>query len=371
MAPTNFRLIKLGREFRALTQSQLAKAAGIAQPRLSRLETGHTEASDLEVAALADALRVPQAFFQSTATPAAVPLFRKRAIRSVRRLANIQARLNVAVLVGQRLLDAGIEIEPPRLFPDPGEFDFADPRAAAAALRKNWRLPVGAVDNVTGLIESAAGIVLFADFGSDEATAAFIATPTDGRLWFLVNTREYAGDRVRLSLAHELGHAVLHRMLPAYDEGEAELQAFEFATALLLPPDTFDPAIRGGLLTLSDARRMKSVYGVSIQAIVRAAALRGLIGRDRYTSLFKQISARQWRLVEPDALSVEKPHIWPEVIRIHREEHGYSDGELARLADVDESILAELFPHDFTHRELRVVRPAVRPAPTRRGGAQA
>ena len=37
------------------------------------------------------------------------------------------------------------------------------------------------------MIESAAGIVLYVDFGHDDATAAFIGTPHDERLWFLLN----------------------------------------------------------------------------------------------------------------------------------------------------------------------------------------
>jgi Zn-dependent peptidase ImmA (M78 family) len=361
MADPNFRLIKLAREFRNLTQSQLSKRSEIAQPRLSRIEAGHAQPTDSELEAFAQALAVPAAFFEQSAMPAAIPLFRKRAIRSARRLATINARLNAAVMIGQRLLNAGIEIEPPRLFPEPGEFDPANPRSAAVALRRNWRMPIGAVDNVTALIESAAGIVLFVDFGSDEATAAFIATPADQRLWFLVNTREEAGDRVRLSLAHELGHAVLHRMLPAYDEGEGELQAFEFATALLLPSETFDPEIGSGL-TLTDTRQMKRVYRVSIQAIVRAAWVRGLISRDRYTSLYKQLSARQWRTVEPDPVPLERPHIWPEILRIHRQDHGYSNAEIARIAAVDETILAELFPNEFDHRALRIVPRTLRAA---------
>ena len=362
MSDINFRLVRLARDFRVLTQTQLARRSGIAQPRLSRIEAGHSEPSDEEVDALAEALAVPATFFTPRAVPAAVPLFRKRAIRSARRVSAIQARLNIAVLVGQRLLDAGVEIDPPHLFPEPGEFDPAHPADAANALRRNWRLPIGPVDNVTALIEGAAGVVMFVDFGTDDAIAAFIATPADGRLWFLANTREQAGDRVRLSLAHELGHAILHRMLPSYDEAEGELQAFEFATTLLLPPETFNSALLSELLTLTTARQLKRVYGVSVQAIVRAAFVRSLISRDRYTSLFKQLSARQWRTNEPDPVPLEKPHVWPEIIRIHREVHGYTNSEIAQLAAVDEAILSELFPREFTHRALHIVRPTVRPA---------
>jgi len=257
----------------------------------------------------------------------------------------------MAVLIAQRLIDAGVNIELTQFFPEPGEFSPDDPRLAAEVLRRDWRLPVGRVDNVTALIESAAGIVLRVDFGSADASAAFIGMQGDeARLWFLINTREEAGDRVRLSLAHELGHAVLHRRLAAIEEAETELQAFTFASTLLMPVGDFDRSVPFDALTLSDARRLKETFGVSIQAIIRAAYERGRIGRPRYTSLFKQLSARQWRTHEPDPLPVEMPHTWPEILRVHREQHHFSDSDLAEIARVDEPTLGDLFPDDFRRR---------------------
>jgi Zn-dependent peptidase ImmA (M78 family)/DNA-binding XRE family transcriptional regulator len=351
-------MIRLARELREFTQTSLANHSGLPQARVSRIETGQLEPSDADLQRIAAALDLPVAFFTEQGAPAAAPLFRKRAIRSVRRLTTIQARLNTAVLVAQRLLDAGIDIDPPQFFPEPGQFSAEEPARAAAELRRDWRLPVGGIDNVTAVIEAAAGIVLRVDFGTPDATAAFIGTQSDGRMWFLVNTRETAGDRVRLSLAHELGHAVLHRMLPSHDEAETELQAFTFAAALLLPPDYFDSAVPYGALTLADARRLKRTFGVSMQAIIRAAHNRGRIDRARYTSLFKQLSARQWRTVEPDAVPLERPHLWPEVLRVHRESHGYTDADLAEIARVDARLLAELFPENFVARPiLRAVTP--------------
>jgi Zn-dependent peptidase ImmA (M78 family)/DNA-binding XRE family transcriptional regulator len=352
---TNFRMVRLARELRELTQTGLAKEAGLPQARLSRIETGQVDPTTDDVEALARALSVPTAFFSEAGTPAAAPLFRKRAIRSVRRLMSIQARLNTAVLIAQRLLDAGVDFDAPQRFPDPGDFAADDPTAAASTLRRDWRLPVGRVDDVTAVIEAAGGLVLRIDFGTDDATAAFISTPRDGRLWFLINTRETAGDRVRLSLAHELGHAVLHRMLPSHDEAELELQAFTFAAALLMPADQFDQAVPLNALTLAHARRLKGTFWVSMQAIIRAAYDRKRISKDRYTSLFKQLSARQWRTNEPDPIALERPRLWPEVLRIHRDDHGYSDSDLAGLAQVTPELLADLFPEHF----------AVQPAPLR------
>ncbi len=356
----NFRMLRLARELRETTQTALAREAGIPQARLSRIESGQLPATLEERDRLAGALRLPARFLEEPGVPAAAPLFRKRAIRSVKRLGMIQARLNTAVLIAQRLLNAGVDLDPPQMFPEPGDFPAHEPARAARELRRAWRLPVGRVDDLTTVIESAAGIVLSVDFGDDNAQAAFISTPGDERMWFLINAREQAGDRLRLSLAHELGHAVLHRMLPTAEETDQELQAFQFAAALLLPADAFDRAIPYDALTLAQARRLKETYWVSIQAIIRAAYDRGRISRERYTSLFKQLSARGWRTHEPVTIPREQAHLWPEVLRVHREVHGFSDEDLADIARVDLSTLSELFPNDFAapRMPLRVVRSA-------------
>ena len=354
----NFRMLRLARELRATTQTELARLTGIPQARLSRIESGQVAANDDDITAIAAALELPVAFLGEPGVPAAVPLFRKRAIRSVKRLATIQARLNTAVLIAQRLLDAGIDLDPPQTFPDAGEFPAHEPIRAARELRRAWRLPVGRIDDLTAVIESAAGLVLYVDFGADEATAAFISTPGDERMWFLLNTREQAGDRLRLSLAHELGHAVLHRRLPTSDEAAQELEAFQFAAELLLPADTFDRAVPFDGLTLAVARRLKETYWVSIQAIIRAAHDRGRISRPRYTSLYKQLSARGWRTEEPVPIESEEPRLWPEVLRVHRELHDFTDSDLADVARVTVETLTDLFPRDFARAQppLRLVR---------------
>lgn len=351
-SPVNFRMLRLARELRGETQTALATKAGLAQARLSRVETGQVGTSDDELQRIADVLALPASFFHEPGTPAAVPLFRKRAIRSIRLLASIQARLNTAVLVAQRLLDAGIHIEPPKSFPEPGHYSADEPSHAAHLLRRDWRLPVGRVDNLTALVEGVAGIVLRVDFGADDAIAAFVASPGDERLWFLINTRETAGDRIRLSLAHELGHAVLHRMQPTHDELETELQAFTFAAALLLPPEDFDAAVPFDALTLGHARQLKRAFGVSIQAIIRAAYDRGRVSRTRYSSLYKQLSARQWRTTEPDPIPLERPRIFSDVLSVHRQTHNYTDEDLAAIAHVTTDTLAQLFPEHFAARPI-------------------
>ncbi len=371
MSPSvNFRMVRLGREVRDMNQTALAKRSGVTQASLSRIESGLRAATSHELELVAAALALPIGFFKEPDTPAAAPLFRKRAIRSVRANRLIQARVNTAVLAARRIMDAGIDIETPFSFPDPGEVSRDDPTAAAELLRRAWRLPNGRVDNITDVIEDAGGIVLHVDFGRDEASAAFISSLGDPRLWFLVNTRETSGDRVRLSLAHELGHAVLHRYLPVHDESRLEPEAYEFAAALTLPAPEFNRAIDESL-TLIRARDLKRAYRISIQAIIRAAHERNLISEPRYTSLYKQVSARGWRRMEPDPIPVERPSTWPAALEIHKTRHGYSIDELAAIARLTADDLRDLFPNDLPPR-LRLVasghlRGVMHPEPDRAG----
>jgi Zn-dependent peptidase ImmA (M78 family)/transcriptional regulator with XRE-family HTH domain len=354
MARPNFRMIRLAREMRTMSQAALAEHSGVPQAIISRIESDVRAATSLEVERIGDALGYPLTFFYEPDVPGAAPLFRKRAIRSVVKNRMIQARVNTAVLAARRILDAGIEIDTPYALPDRGEIPSDDPVEASAILRRAWHLPNGRIDDVTAVIESAGGIVLHVDFGTDDASAAFVSTlGDDARVWFLVNTRELAGDRVRLSLAHELGHAVMHRHLPVHDERKREPEAYEFATALLLPPEDFNQHVHPGL-TLQRARDLKRAYWVSVQAIVKAAGDRQLIPPARYASLYKQISARGWRRTEPDPIPVELPAIWPGALDVHRSRHGYSDDDLARIARLSADDLRELFPTSFGTK-LRVL----------------
>jgi len=353
MEVANFRMIRLGRELRQLSQTGLAKLASVPQATLSRIESGLRPASDAELGKLATALELPLEFFFEPDAPAAAPIFRKRAIRSRTTLDMIQARLNLAVLIGRRVMDAGVEINAPLAFPAVGDVPPDDPGLAASMLRRAWRMPAGRVDDVTALVEAAGGIVLRVDFGTDAASAALVSPLGDSRLWFLINAQETSGDRVRLSMSHEIGHAIMHRWVPNHDERQEEDQAFAFATALTLPRDDFDRRVPPNL-TLGQARDLKRVYWISIQAIVLTAHARGLITRARYESLYRQISARGWRHDEPEPVPIEQPTVWPSVLSVHREHHRYTDDDIALIARVTPDVLADLFPENFARR-LRLI----------------
>jgi Zn-dependent peptidase ImmA (M78 family) len=112
------------------------------------------------------------------------------------------------------------------------------------------------------------------------------------------------GDRERFTLAHELGHLVLHTFRPRAADPEGE--ANRFAGALLVPRLRAKENI-SDRKSLTEYARMKATWGVSMQALIMRGAALGLIGETRKRSLFVQLSAKGWRKTEPVTIGHEAP----------------------------------------------------------------
>jgi Zn-dependent peptidase ImmA (M78 family) len=113
------------------------------------------------------------------------------------------------------------------------------------------------------------------------------------------------GDRQRFTVAHELGHLMLHgEASPPRDANESsrmERHANRFAAAFLGPGDALIDTLQsvGGKVTLQALMHVKSVWGVAIKALVGRFQVLGVIDADHARSLYKQISARRWTAAEP------------------------------------------------------------------------
>jgi Zn-dependent peptidase ImmA (M78 family) len=143
------------------------------------------------------------------------------------------------------------------------------------------------------------------------------------------------GERQRMTTAHEIGHLILHST-PTPD---AEDEADRFAAAFLMPEDD----IRSDLcppLNFGKLAELKARWKVSMQALVVRAKKLGLISAYVYGDLFRQFGARGWRKHEPLPIHRETPGLLEDLLRIHRDEHGYSVDELSKRVS--------LYPAEFS-----------------------
>lgn len=320
-------MLVLARESRGLSQAELATAIKVSQGKISKYENGLLEPSLVDLARIAEIVDYEAEFFcqdeQVHGLGASLLFNRKRRTTPVHVQRRVTAQVNVVRMQIERLLRAaevGAENRIERL--DIDRFD-GDAEVVARRTRIAWRLPPGAVTNLTAAIESAGGIVAIFDFDTDRVDAAHMWVDGLPPMFFM--NAQVPGDRYRFSLAHELGHATMHT-LPSDDvEGEAD----GFASELLMPAEEIGPQLGG--LTLKRAAQLKMHWKVSMQAIIVRAWRLGRINERRYRSLYTELSMHGFRRNEPFPIVIEKPTVLGQLVRLHRDHLGYSEEDMRRL----------------------------------------
>jgi Zn-dependent peptidase ImmA (M78 family) len=180
------------------------------------------------------------------------------------------------------------------------------------------------VPNVTAAIENAGGVVLKCSFETDLIDAAHFWLPGLPPLFFA--NRDLPGDRLRWALAHEVGHAILHRN---YAGGDVENEADGFAAEFLLPAGEIARRLHD--LRLERAAALKQHWKVPMAALIRHAHRLGCITPTKYKNLNLSLSSQGFRKNEPYPIPVEEPGLLRGVVNVHRTALGYDGKDLARL----------------------------------------
>lgn len=316
--------VKLAREARQFTQIQLAGVAGISQGTLSDLETGRiTQPSPETVEAIARATVFPLSFFHLGPLPD-FPEGNYRKLKRGTSKAAAQVRAEVRQLA-EVVLRAEQLVQLPPISVEPVKQVGTLEEVEDIAGEVRQALSLGRIDPITNMMRAIerGGIVVVTLATETEDHSGFSAWPDfglDGRPIIAI-CRGYSGDHDRFTLAHEVGHLVLHIRRLKVDPTHAEREANRFAGALLLPADaareTMPPPV-----TLRVLMGVKAKYGLSIAASAQRALDLGLIGNDHFVSLRKQISTRGWTKEEPVEVATEQPVIIKKIIRVMAGDHG-------------------------------------------------
>lgn len=351
----NPEMITLAREAAGLTQAELAVAAGMSQGKLSKYESGLLEVSHDDAEALARAMNCEaELLFQTDRIYGlgSSSLFhrqRQSAPMAVQR--QIQARINILRMQVDRLL-RGVEIEAEYQFQpmDVEAFD-GDVERIAALLRVAWQLPLGPVPNITSAIENAGGIVLKCNFGTPKIDAAHIWVAGLPPLFFMNGSMP--ADRYRFTLAHELGHAIMHRA----PTGDIESEADRFAAEFLMPAKEIKPHLAG--LSIQRAAAIKPHWKVSMAALVRRSRDVGAITERHYRTLFQRLSALGYRTNEPIELVPEEPQAFKHLVQVYQQAHGYTRAEIDKLLFTSDSEFFAWHGLEAKSPRIRVVPPPV------------
>jgi Zn-dependent peptidase ImmA (M78 family)/DNA-binding XRE family transcriptional regulator len=297
--------LRQARELCGFTQKRLAELVEVEQPLIAYIEGGQKQPSDRLLDAIALATGFPPPFFKQTSAPdfpAGSLLFRAHA--SVAKLKRAQAHRYAQVLFeAAAKMERGIKTLPLRLP------RVMMPAADAARIARSelGLSPDRPIPNVIHVLEKGGILVLALPVPLESRDAFSGWAGVESAKPVIVVSAGKSGDRLRFSVAHELGHLTMHRGWQG-DPKELESQANAFAAEFLLPEE----GIRYDLvppITLTSLASLKQKWGVSIQALIRRAKDLEIISVRQYRYLFEQLSARGWRLQEPQnlAIDIEKP----------------------------------------------------------------
>jgi Zn-dependent peptidase ImmA (M78 family)/plasmid maintenance system antidote protein VapI len=344
----NPEVLVIARESRGLTQSELARRLAITQGALSKIEGGVKSASPDVVTRLAQILDYPEQFFFSRE-----PVFglgvgnlyhRKRQALSAATLARVHAQVNIRRIHIFRMLNA---VEPlAARFARLDLEDHKSPEQVARVVRAKWLLPDGPLRDLTKAIEDAGGIVIRYDFGTSLIDAVS-QWPPDMPPMFFVN-ESVPGDRLRYSLAHELGHILMHES----HSDEMEKEADRFAAELLMPARDICPQLEP--VTLPRLATLKPYWKVSMAALLKRASDLGRLTQRQTRYFWMQMGQLGYRKREPVELDIpiEQPTSLEELIRTHREDLGYSMADLSALLTAHEGEIRSLYLGQRRHLKL-------------------
>lgn len=301
------------RHIQGLTQREFGARLDLTQSQLSRIEHGTSPLTEDVAARASQVFGEPLSFFRVTTAP--VPLgpaaFRRKAATKASERDRVSELYREAARVFHRISEeSGYHQIDADLLRDDGDIEEASARVRSLA----GLAPEQPVKNVVRMLERlGVGVVTTLDeedFAQDRADLSGISMPTaNNRRPVVATTSIGRGDVQRMTLAHELGHVVLHHDAPAINcssRHPQEKDAYAVAASILAPRRVMEKRIHERS-TLRDFLSLKAEFGLSASGGVMHARRLGIISDDRARALHMQIQARQWKYDEPVDVPHEKP----------------------------------------------------------------
>jgi Zn-dependent peptidase ImmA (M78 family)/DNA-binding XRE family transcriptional regulator len=344
--------VTLARRAKSMTQDELARAVGVRQAAVSQWEKGVRVPEIDMLPRLAAALEVLPLTLVDESVATTTPMFRASGVDRKKDEKMIEGRTELARLAASRLL-AEVEVTPTLPWPTERDPLGDDPEDAAAALRRVWRIPSGPIANLTKIVEAAGAIVLRVDFGHPGVEAAYAHPRRASTRWLVLNTFMDDWARMRITLAHELGHAMLHHWdaFNVPEEKEREREAYRFALALMVPADDFILDIAHTGRRWNDFLRLRHKWGISAAALARRAYDLKLLDPKAYRSINIERRKRgHWKLEPGDDAPIERPKVFPATVSLLRDEAGWTEGAFAETTGLPYARLSDFFPDEFAAR---------------------
>lgn len=304
----NGKRLKTARTLKGMSISELAEALDLQRQTVSMYESGKISNPDFpKVQKMSQILNFPIDFFLDSDTElvqvAPSTYFRSLLTTNKKYRYEQEIKINFVSTI-YAYLSEYITFPQVNL---PDSYDNDNIEDIALRLRECWNLGSGPIDNLIFHAEQN-GIILtsFATTTSDiDAFSQKININDEERYIIALSKNKNTASRLHFDVAHELGHIMLHdweddiENLSPSEFREREQQANDFASAFLLPKETFIKEIGVFADKLNYYIELKKKWKVSVAAMIRRAKNLGLISYDKYQALMRQMQKLGIRKNEP------------------------------------------------------------------------
>lgn len=315
--------LKAIREFYGKNQSYFAKELGISQPTMSKIEKGEKPLEHEHIKLFSEYFT--EKFFQNTHETAPQQLYYRKLSSINKTTINLfESRINLiygAIKKGLDIVDLESDSKGlPRIDPEQFNLDF---EYIATEIRLRLGIGRGPILNIIEVLEAYGVFIHFFeyDFISEENRkfdgVSFYA---DGAPVILIN-KKIPDSRKVFTIAHELGHLIMHFDSIINMERDIEKEANKFAAAFLAPEKDIKKDLRQ--LTLAKLEALKLEWNMSISALVyRAYTLQTISDQTLRWWMMKLAPIRK---NEPHEFKLPAPALMSEMIKLLNEEtdHGF------------------------------------------------
>lgn len=277
------------RVHRSVTKTDLAAEVGVSAAAIGQYEAGVNSPRADVLERLAQALDVRPDFFSIGRPLARIDTVYAhfRSLRSAR-VSDRQKALATATLLWELTFALERHVRLPEV-DLPSVPPGTTPASAAALLRQHWGLPDGPVKHLVATAESHGIVVAVRPLAEIDAVDAFSVVIVDRPIIITTPRRSENVFRHRFSIAHEVGHLLLHAD-SSEQSAAAEKEADEFAAAFLTPAASMD-ALLPRKLDLATLDRLGRTWGVSPTSLIRRMVERGRTTESSARRAYQRLSA--------------------------------------------------------------------------------
>ncbi|MDR2274371.1 MAG: ImmA/IrrE family metallo-endopeptidase [Sphingobacterium sp.] len=339
----NYKQLTFAREYRGYTQTELSNYIdGLSQSNLSKFEKGMGVLSNNLQDKIIEFLGFPREFFNRRISNTIENGNYRKKSTSKGLVDEFESKCK---LIGYTVDQFSDDITWP-------EFDLTalnvedgySPQIIAGYTRKLLKLSNDSpVRNIYSLLESH-GIICYELDAHDKFDG--VSFVTDLGTPIVIINRNIPNDRKRFTIAHELGHLLMHNEsnFPISGYRDREKEANDFASEFLMPESGIKNSLYG--LKMGDLSSLKQYWLTSMSSIIRRARDLNCINESRYKFFMIEFSRMGLSRRENVTVPIDEPELLIKGKELFETELGYTEKEFIESLALPDDVIKVIIPRD-------------------------